>query len=654
MQELTTTSSLDQLEQRREQLQQKIEKLENQLFDDNAATIKQLQAQKSELKKKLNTLTENLTTLSSSNLKPLLDKISEQRWWFIDNHPEILFDSHTGYLWPNLDHYTLIQGKKSLIKSINLDNRTNWEPPIPSDIGDLQTDRTFPFKEMTPFKNNQIFCRTDTLDVNSFGQDNHYFLFPCHTTLASNSFTPPPRENIPSKSQLKTKKTERAQKLLNLFKEQQWQLTFADDETQLANTYENYTFELPKQKQQLIELNQKISEVANANPAPITQISYSNRKRDYNANKIDATPSAYVNGLGRWLHALQTDLNECQKSHPKLFFALNHINQQMQKNADTLPNGSAQRHRFLQQRFDFELHSVATKLTTLQNNVNDLQQQLDQIDDNPLATLHNLNQQPRPPFEVVADYSADLLVTQLKKIDWYNQHQNLIDTLITHHQNWLQQSQNLHNDEINAFQNRCQEELIETNLSQRWQTEWLRFHEELENKLLTLMQIALDGHLDSDRFTALVEALQRFRDDGQHLHSIEQLSIHQQCDLDGSDPAVERLEFEIKFTELTHTLQEQLEKSLITLPNNQAKQQLYHWAESWLSHQFNDSLELFVQHDNQQTSAILKKFRQLEKTTLESLLQDGKIFSQQRQQRNKEFNNLLFKMKKAVTNSAAA
>ncbi|MDQ7075023.1 MAG: hypothetical protein Q9O24_07700 [Gammaproteobacteria bacterium] len=634
----------------------------------NKTQKNQLQQQLAEIK---NTL-DNLNDIDDDNLESLLERIHEQRWWFIGNHPDIIFDSHRGLLWPNLKKHNMPELEKAYIekqphqtnlKTITLDNRDTWQLPTAAQLRFALEDKTLPFLTKTFLisddprlqqKNGQSYSHlvteTGYMDITNFTTDNPLaidlpYLFLCHLAFADLNFTPP-QEHDQSKEAVETY----TQKRLMFFTEQQWQLEFEGEKTeQLQQTYQQcmQIFQLEQQQDQL---EQQIEDINNT--TPFNGLNHSERKQHYSSTEIDATPSAYAAGLQRWLNDLNNDLLSAQTDHPQLFAELHHINQQLQQAPAELPDDCAPRQRFLQQHLDFKLHSTEKKLAALQDDVTQLQHKLQQIEKNPLNALYELQQQPCPRFEVVADYSIQLIDEQRQKIDWYSQHQNSVTLLIEQHQAWLKQSQQRQTQHLPDFQQRCQEELIDHDLTTVWQQEWLDFHAKLETKLQTLMELLLNEQLHCDAAAPLFTALQSHRDQMQHLLTIERLQIHQACDLNGSGKHAEQLDLEIKRTELTHTLQLELEKGLFALENSSHKETFYQWAESWLQHTLSRASSL-TEQPSQQSTLILNKFRELEKQTLESLLQDSLAFSNARQQRNKEFNQLLYKMKKSLTSNAA-
>ena len=111
---ISSANNREQLEAKQQQLMAQLKQLQFQLFDKTSPEvvehINQLQLEKAkqqgilqQAQQQLNQLTPELESFDSGAEQILLEAISGQRWWLIKNKREIVYDSHSGWLWPNFE-----------------------------------------------------------------------------------------------------------------------------------------------------------------------------------------------------------------------------------------------------------------------------------------------------------------------------------------------------------------------------------------------------------------------------------------------------------------------------------------------------------------------------------------------------------------------
>ena len=117
---INATNNREQLEAQQQQLMAQLKQLQFQLFDKTSPEvvehINQLQLEKAkqqgilqQAQQQLNQLTPELESFDSGAELILLEAISQQRWWLIKNEREIIYDSHSGWLWPNFEFVPMIK-----------------------------------------------------------------------------------------------------------------------------------------------------------------------------------------------------------------------------------------------------------------------------------------------------------------------------------------------------------------------------------------------------------------------------------------------------------------------------------------------------------------------------------------------------------------
>lgn len=112
------SESVAELQTQYDALQQQIQSINQFLAGEENADVAQqtlnLRSQQTQIQQQIATLNAKLSvidtqipTLANGKHKELLEAISQQRWYFFKDKTHVLYDSHTGYLWPNLDYFQM-------------------------------------------------------------------------------------------------------------------------------------------------------------------------------------------------------------------------------------------------------------------------------------------------------------------------------------------------------------------------------------------------------------------------------------------------------------------------------------------------------------------------------------------------------------------
>ena len=128
---ISSVNNREQLVIQQQQLAEQLKQLQFQLYDKSAsdvvAHINQLQLEKAkqqgilqQAQQQLAQLNPELDSFNTGAEQILLEAISKQRWWLIKNKREIVYDSHTGWLWPNFEFVPITTYKKWSQKNFEL------------------------------------------------------------------------------------------------------------------------------------------------------------------------------------------------------------------------------------------------------------------------------------------------------------------------------------------------------------------------------------------------------------------------------------------------------------------------------------------------------------------------------------------------------
>ena len=280
--------SYDQLQAQKTALAAELHKVQVALYNKNTpevlAIVNNLQLQKTmqqgviaAAQQVLAKVNPELANFDNGMENVLLEAVSQQRWWFIKNKREIVYDSYTGFLWPNFEYVALeTWGTWTDVNEYVLSGigKGDWK----GEYGYISSQQEFDnfWSAVTTLPNIQSFAGkfrfdfgvvdfyndcyrmfSDDLKGHSYSGSVGYALIPSCRLYAN-----------PNLSPLLKKYTllEKAQMVLDFFLQQGWQAVFDKPEQQKIFDAVMRRKEL---QAQLVSLEQQIAQLPK--PEPKTQ-----------------------------------------------------------------------------------------------------------------------------------------------------------------------------------------------------------------------------------------------------------------------------------------------------------------------------------------------------------------------------------------------
>lgn len=636
-----------------EQLNTQIQQLKQQLADDN------------------------------NNHKALLKGISQQQWYYFKDKTHVLYDSHTGYLWPNLEYVTLPQtkdveeleeffggedfefAKKIKLKSFQLNNLGLGEWKLHTDNLVENIFKTYPSSNRL---NLDLFsCNVEEQWVDSFNPVIRFstiqkqqqaknidiyetYILPYCPLFANPDIAPHVNNFTP---------LEKAQKVLDLFLEQGWQPIFSTEE-------HNETYKKIQQRPSLLaslkdveqRLHQALEQQKNDKRPLSGQFNYLIELQHYHCQDINQSSLKYAQALQQWATQLLIKLDEFCQQHSPLMAIANQLHQRLHSDisindsvADDLPLLVA-RDEYLQQQLNFDLNVLRQKLLNFVEQGLTLQQQLlaSANSSDVLSQLSTIQQNARPSFEFVAEYTSYLVTHYLNKLEWLQANQQAIQTLVEIHYQWLVNFDEFTSKDYAQFMALAQKERIDNNLAELWFNEWRQQRRIIETQLLPLYQLAFNQQCDLQTAIDTANRLQQYQQAIDQFYKKERLACHQRYAFTTNGQQQEQYETQLQLFKLASQFETNIEKILFAIPNVATRMQLLRWSETMTQQHFNQlhqQTELCVNNDIWQT--IRAELRQLQQRSLETFIQDIAYFSQERKKRDDELNSLIYKMRKELS-----
>ncbi|MBK7300093.1 MAG: hypothetical protein IPI79_06720 [Moraxellaceae bacterium] len=523
----------------------------------------------------------------------LLEAISQQRWWFIKNKREIVYDSHTGFLWPNFEFVALETWKtwKAVNEyALSAIGKGKWIGDYAYISNQQQFDElwsavtTLPNRKSIAKNTYFNFGKISYIYSSCYLYSNDGFKSYSSTNSRGDGEAVMPSCRLyanPNLSPLLKKYTalEKAQMVLDFFLQQGWHVVFDNPEHQKIFDAVVLRKEL---QAQLVSLEQQIAQLPK--PEVKTQFTsdfdYTQPLRNYNVTAVNQSVWQYTLNAQRWINYLLTQLDDWSRENQALLDCAQKINTNLTQKlplgkglSDTEKAILQNRRQDLQARLNFNLEPLRAALisfgqqaTTLEKDLHTLNGQADS-----LSRLAQVAQQPRPPFELLAEHTATLCTQNLKKLEWLGERQAFVEQLVAAEKVWAEN----YTVFIDKYQPDLYAQATENNIDSHevdtWFSEWRRERLQIEAQCLPLAYAGLDKTLDTTTVLAVLQVLTDYQQQLDKFYLQERQGIHTKFAFAPNGHRQEKLEKELELAKLAHHFMEQLQQHIFAIATTAQK-----------------------------------------------------------------------------------
>lgn len=622
------------------------------------------------LQETLKNVTDEINQLSSDSRDTILEAIKKQRWYFIKNKPKILLDRNTGYLWANLNYfpyaksgnssYNNRQEAEQAIRDFDGDGYTHWEMPSLDDLRYMIADKTFPFKRGRDYEilgYHLWYCgdgRTVNMDYSDKPRDDYHdwgYLIPYERSLSDTSY----KNDVAWGNRVYTEK-ERLQRTLDLFVQNGLQPIF-EDEAVTELFYKVYV-EKPKVLSQLQKVQGKIDSLQKNIPLSST-FDYRDLLNGYNIAAIDASVIQYYKALQRWTEGLLEKLDEYEAEKEETIQDFNVLSLTLSQKYEADPNLTEaendlmeKRQRFFQQQFSLDMNRVKNKILSIKDQADDLEARLDAVDEkeDSLTGLAELEREARPSFSFIAENTGKIIKEALLKIEYFESHKEQVQQAIIIWQSWTEDYRVFKSTHRQELQHLCQEDDIEEAIWETWYADWQRLRLHIEEKVQPLVAWALKGAAQDARAEmadALLGQLASYKDAIDDFFLKERKGIYQRYAFVPGGELQEKFEAEKALYERTREFQNQVSDIIFSCQNSEDRIFIFKWVFPLWNLSIDEVLRFVADKKLSAISAdILRDFAALKSKRYAAFLNDAKAYSQAQKERDNQYNNLIFKMRK--------
>lgn len=686
-------SNINELIAQRNEILDKIKRIEENCEGidnkDNAKKVSELNMQKSNLLAKKNELSSKLSmieqqinnigaeinNLSGNGIDKILDAINEQRWYFFKNKSQILMDKYTGILWPNLDYYNCAKNEMgysyyfnedySSIYSLNLDGYKGWRLPTKGEFITMIDDDTFPFQEgdVHYIQNHDHFrIEGDTIISVPYYSLGHWssYIIPCNSVLTSEEY----EKNVWSKNKIYSEK-EKLQFTLNLFIDNNLEPIFDDEE--ITELYRKMFIEKTELMKRLSELQEQINNLQEE-VLLSSEFDYLTLLSKYDVEAIDSSIIKYSQGIESWIDELMDKMKYYESQKEDIITDFNAIGLVLSKKYEDNPNLTEEenemlkdRQKFFKKHFEIGMTSVNTKLLSIKKQAENIENRIDEINcgDNAIKELAMLENEERASFSFIAENTANIIKNALMKIEYFEKNREFAVLAVKVWDEWTEDYKVFKTSKKEELKNLCEEDGIEQEIWEKWYSDWNKTRFTIEKQLLPLIQRGLKGEIALNKVSAsndvtqeniihkLLELIKEYKEKVDDFYIDERKGIYQKFAFQVGGDLQEKFESESELYKITSSFQEKMQKIIFSIDKVQDRLYLLEWANK-ISYIQIDEILAFI-NDKELVKIgedIIKQFMELKRRNYDVYISDAKAYSEELSRREKEYNSLMFKMRK--------
>lgn len=639
-----------------------------------AAQESNMQAQLSAIQAQIAAVSTEMTELSVTATEKILEAIKNQRWFFFKNVPESIFDRDTGLLWANLEYFPWrradgssynIDRAKRVVSEFKVGNIDDWKFPTFDDFRTMISDKTFPYH--IGYDNYYIkggkywYC-----DMTGYGgvgidlerlciSDYAWYLIPCSDYLVKNTDF---RNNLWLNNSAYTEK-ERFQFILNLFLQNDLLPIFNDQE--VMQLYKKVYVEKPALMNELNELQLKIEDLQKVTLLS-SEFDYTALLAKYDVKAINKSVIKYYQAVQQWTCELIDKLDAYEEQKEAVIRDFNLIglklSKKYEKNSKLTDEENAllaERQRYLSNKLSLGMHNIKSKILAVKKQADDLEQRIDEIDDgeNSIHELALLEKEKRASFEFLAENTGKIIKNALLKIEYFENNRQLVMNIVDIWEKWSEDYRVFKTTYFEDLKSACEEDSIEEKIWVKWYQDWQNIRFKIEQKVQPVLERSLKEPMPTITETEvsvpdlLIKALDEYKERVDKFYRDERMGIYQKFVFQAGGDLQEKFESESELYKCTTAFQNDLQDIIFNCAKAEDRIFILRWANSLLDIQIDEILDFVADKDLQKISRdILNEFAALKQKNFDTYLNDAKAYGEEKSRREKEYNSLIFKMRK--------
>ncbi len=635
-----------------------------------------LQGKLSALQGELSSISRRIQELSGSGVQKILEAIKNQRWYFFKNKPKVLMDKNTALLWANLDcfpWYTeayTADGAASLLANTNAteelgEGYNEWRVPTPEELWSLIEDKTFPFHSgvnwgikarcyWAVMYNGAILgkdlddsgARTDMVSRGAH-------LLPCYHGLVPADYEP----NVAPSNTLFTE-TEKLQMTLDVFVQNGLLPTFQDEA--ITELYRQIYIDKPKLLKQLAEVEAQLAGLQKKEVRLTADFSYKPLLAKYDVKAVDQSVIQYYEAVLSVTDTILEMLQEYETAQSETIRDFSKIALQLETRYTESPHLTeaenehlAERQQFLAVHLELGMDAVKAQILNIQSQAEALAKRLREVTcrENSICELAAMEAEPRASFAFLVENMARIVKEAQQKVDFFALHRSFVTNLVNAWDEWSEDYRSFKTNKREELVAVCRDNAVEEEVYGAWYEDWENKRFLIEQRFLPLAEFALKGNLLSDEEITPAECvwkiLKNYKNEIDDFYLGERKNIYQKFAFQSGGDLQDKFETENELYKLTERLQRNLSEIIFSRKKTEERMFLLRWSEPLLNVPIDEIVAFVNERELAAISAeVMEQFAALKRQNFAAYLSDSCAYSEALQKREKEYNALMFRMRK--------
>ncbi len=596
--------------------------------------LKELLSEREKLQAELSTIESE----SEQGISRILAVIKSQRWYFFSNNKYILMDKDTGLLWPNLRNLKYIATIIGTFKTAT--GITAWEAPTADEIKKLVHDIPFPFTEGQDIRNisaGRIDLDRYSTSPNEYGYDNTIWLIPCSRLLIANT-------NYDSNN---------PQSTINLFTQNNLWPDFGN--YQITGLYGRFFIRKPQLESRLQELSAQIDQLT-AHRVLSSEFDYTQSLAQYDITAIDSSVIKYFQALQKWTDGLMSLIESYEREKEDTIRESNTIALQLSRKYEDSPALSHEENELLRERketfrrkFSLAMHTVKAKILAVKRQADELEARIDSTDS--LTELAEIAEERRADFALVAENTARIITNALRKIEYFESHRDFVVNAVKILADWSENFRVFKTTLMTQLVDSCMRDNVDNETFDSWLKDWESLRLEIERKLQPVIEWGLKGDISANESGVtiperVIAVLEGYKSAVDKFYLDERKSVFQEFEDKPAGSLLEKIKTESMLYDCASEFQRGLQEIIFSCTSPADRIFIINWANTLLDIPLDSIID---DDDFRDVSAeILEGFMKLKAKNYDVYLSDAKSYGDELSRRNKEYNSLVSRMRKAL------
>ncbi len=561
----------------------------------------------------------------------ILAAIENQRWYFFANNDKILFDRDTALIWANPNHfphapnnYTIMKDFIAAKNSERWGGFDDWKIPTARNLWQMIKDKSFPFQSGDNRRINDLpfwyvirpddELRAVDFDGNAAtrARKSQVHVLPCSAALVPKNFSSTP------------------QQILNIFTRNNLVPKF--DDATINGLYEKFSADTFA-------------------PTKLTAT--------FDTAAIAQSPIKYFDAVLSLTDELLDILRRYETAQASTIAAYLQIalvlKSKFTDNPHLTPEENsllADRQKFLARRLELATDEPKRKILSVKAQAENFFTRLEAVNagNNSISELAALYAEPRVDFELLVENLSRIISDTQRRVDFFTEHKNFVAAMVKAHTVWSDAYKAFKTSLREELTAACRDESIDKEIFSAWYDDWRTRRFAIEQRFLPLIEFALKGKLsDVER---VLEVLRGYRAAVDEFYLHERKNIYQKFAFQAGGDLQEKFEIEGELYKLTEKFQRDLQVIIFACDKSEERIFLLKWAEPLLNLPI-DELSNFIRNRELDgiSQEILTQFAELRRQNFAQYLSDAQAYGAALEQREKEFNALIFRMRKELNKS---